>query len=128
MTVIYLRHMLPYASSHQFRGWRAALALFLGVAPDGVYICPKCHHFGGELLPRLFTLTLRRLFSVALSLRSPSLDVIQHHCSMEPGLSSYAAFRHCYTRLFNLLFSYFKLFYKVCQLIKGTVPKIKFSS
>ena len=44
-----------------------------------------------------------RLFSVALSLRFPSLDVIQHHCSMEPGLSSYAAFRPCYTRLFNLL-------------------------
>ena len=45
----------------------------------------------------------RRLFSVALSLRFPSLDVIQHHCSMEPGLSSYAAFRPCYTRLSNLL-------------------------
>ena len=49
--------MLPYVLSHQFRGWRAALALFLGVAPDGVYICPICHHTGGELLPRLFTLT-----------------------------------------------------------------------
>ena len=45
----------------------------------------------------------RRLFSVALSLRFPSLDVIQHHCSVEPGLSSYAVFRPCYTRLSNLL-------------------------
>ena len=54
----------------------------------------------------------RRLFSVALSLRFPSLDVIQHHCSMEPGLSSYAAFRPCYTRLSNLLLFYFNIFLK----------------
>ena len=61
----------------------------------------------GALLPHHFTLTipgpsliqkvLRRfwgrakrggLFSVALSLRSPSPDVIRHHFSVEPGLSS----------------------------------------
>ena len=48
-----------------------------------------------------------RLFSVALSLRFPSQDVILHHCSVEPGLSSYAAFRPCYTRLFNLLYLIF---------------------
>ena len=67
-----------------------------------------CYQKRGELLPRLFTLTCinRRLFSVALSLRSPSLDVIQHHCSVGPGLSSYAAFQPCYTRPFNLLLFY----------------------
>ena len=32
-------------------------------------------------------------FSVALSLRSPSPDVIRHRMSMEPGLSSPATFR-----------------------------------
>ena len=74
----------------QFRRRRAGLIFFLGVAPDGVYTDPACHHAGGELLPRLFILTYycRRLFSVALSLRFPSQDVILHHCSMEPGLSS----------------------------------------
>src|SRR3954447_9174974 len=33
-------------------------------------------------------------FSVALSLGSPPPDVIRHRMSMEPGLSSPAAFRH----------------------------------
>ncbi len=36
----------------------------------------------------------RGTFSVALSLRLPSPDVIRHRMSMEPGLSSRAAFRH----------------------------------
>ena len=34
------------------------------------------------------------LFSVALSLGSPPPDIIRHRMSMEPGLSSPAAFRH----------------------------------
>ena len=56
----------------------------------------------GALLPHLFTLAApkpRRAkaggsFSVALSLGSPPPDVIRHRMSMEPGLSSPAAFRH----------------------------------
>ena len=47
--------------------------------------CPPCHHAGGALLPHLFTLATPALrpefggvFSVALSLRSPSLAVSQH--------------------------------------------------
>ena len=115
----------------QFRRCRAGLIFYLGVAPDGVYTDPVCHHTSGELLPHLFILTYtlkrtseiyislnksyRRLFSVALSLRFPSQDVILHHCSVEPGLSSYAAFRPCYTRLFNLLFCYFSLNFFSCQ-------------
>ena len=55
----------------------------------------------GALLPHLFTLTApkpRRAkasgsFSVALSLGSPPPGVIRHRMSMEPGLSSPAAFR-----------------------------------
>ncbi len=42
----------------------------LGLAPDGVYRAPECHHRGGGLLPHLFTVTRAcpgRLFSVALS-------------------------------------------------------------
>ena len=61
----------------------------------------------GALLPHRFTLTPTNtqrgrggLFSVALSLRTtrcakpPPPDVIRHRSSMEPGLSSPAAFRH----------------------------------
>ena len=56
----------------------------------------------GALLPHLFTLTAPKprgakaggSFSVALSLGSPPPDVIRHRMSMEPGLSSPAAFRH----------------------------------
>ena len=47
--------------------------------------CPSCHHAGGALLPHLFTLATPAfdpefggIFSVALSLRSPSLAVSQH--------------------------------------------------
>ena len=47
----------------------------------------------GALLPHRFTLASSLagrggFFSVALSLRSPSPDVIRHRMSMEPGLSS----------------------------------------
>jgi hypothetical protein len=61
----------------------------------------------GALLPHRFTLTAAKtlrsrggLFSVALSLKprpvkgSTPPDVIRHRSSMEPGLSSPAAFRH----------------------------------
>ena len=41
-----------------------------------------------ELLPHFFTLTLRRLFSVALSLGSLPVDVIYHYYLEVPGLSS----------------------------------------
>ena len=87
----------------QFRRCRAGLIFYLGVAPDGVYTDPVCHHTSGELLPRLFILTtlkqtllelLWRLFSVALSLRFPLLAVNQHHRSMEPGLSSRSSLRN----------------------------------
>jgi len=55
----------------------------------------------GALLPHLFTLAAPMperakaggSFSVALSLGSPPPDVIRHRMSMEPGLSSRAAFR-----------------------------------
>lgn len=50
----------------------------------------RCRPRGG-LLPHPFTLTRSEpggLLSVALSLRSPSPDVIRHRVSVEPGLSS----------------------------------------
>jgi len=87
--------------------------LIPGVAPGGVYtawhitISAVSSYLTFSSLPQ----KIRRLFSVALSLRFPSLDVIQHHCSMEPGLSSYAAFRPCYTRLSDLLYLLFYSFF-----------------
>jgi len=45
-------------------------------------------------LPRLNATRRGGLFSVALSLGFPPPDVIRHRSSMEPGLSSPAAFRH----------------------------------
>ena len=48
---------MPQAT--QFRRRRADLIFYLGVAPDGVYTDPVCHHTSGELLPRLFILTIR---------------------------------------------------------------------
>ncbi len=71
--------------------------------------CRPCYQLRGGLLPHPFTLTpsflasdtsrIRRnerrggFLSVALSLGSPPPDVIRHRVSMEPGLSSHAAFR-----------------------------------
>ena len=62
----------------------------------------------GELLPRLSILTDkgRRFISVALSLKSPSADVICYPCHTEPGLSSQIAFRrHCATVRLGHIFS-----------------------
>ena len=70
--------------------WRCSFetATLIGLAPDGVYIDAWCYHHTGRLLPCLFTLTLRRLFSVALSFGSPRPAVNRHPCPAEPGLSS----------------------------------------
>ena len=72
-----------------------------------IRFCSRCglpcrfrYRTRGALLPHLFTLAAPSLsgwgsgsFSVALSLGSPPPDVIRHRMSMEPGLSSPAAFR-----------------------------------
>lgn len=66
-----------------------------GLAPNGVYHASAVASACGALLPHLFTLTTHQkmrggLFSVALSLGLPPLDVIQHSDLVEPGLSSRA--------------------------------------
>jgi len=69
--------------------------------------CRRCCQLRGGLLPHPFTLTPQHasrpvqsgLLSVALSLRSPSPGVTRHRVSMEPGLSSPAAFRRLRQRL-----------------------------
>ena len=77
------------------------LSLF-GLAPGGVYRAAAVTSRRGGLLPHPFTLTPANrggLLSVALSLRLPSPGVTRHRVSMEPGLSSPAAFRHLRQRL-----------------------------
>ena len=62
--------------------------LLLGLASDGVYMCPACYQSGGSLLHCLSTLTssLRcwRYISVALALESPPPDVIWHPALWSP--------------------------------------------
>jgi hypothetical protein len=73
----------------------AAQPLF-GLAPGGV--CPAAAVTGSAVrsyrtVSPLPGMKPGGLFSVALSLRSPSPDVIRHRFSVEPGLSSPAPFR-----------------------------------
>jgi hypothetical protein len=90
---------------NRLAGCPATLSLF-GLAPDGVYRAAAVAGARGGLLPHRFTLAAASrggFFSVALSLRSgvctPSRpDVIRHRVSMEPGLSSDAAFRRARQR------------------------------
>jgi hypothetical protein len=73
------------------------IASLFGLAPGGVYRAPDVTTGTGALLPHRFTLTSIRcvaasrstqasggLFSVALSLGSPPLDVIQHPALWSP--------------------------------------------
>ena len=69
-------------------------------------------------LLRRSKLLAQRLFSVALSLRFPSLDVIQHHCSMEPGLSSCRTLRYLHATIQFTLFIILNSFYKKVNIIK----------
>ena len=85
----------------------APTSFLFGLAPGGVCRAVFRRWKRGALLPHRFTLTAAKtlrsrggLFSVALSLKSRPVkgstppDVIRHRSSMEPGLSSPAAFRH----------------------------------
>ena len=66
-----------------------ASSLF-GLAPGGVYRAAPVTRRAVGSYPTLSPLPRKRggLLSVALSLRSPSPDVIRHRVSVEPGLSS----------------------------------------
>ena len=58
----------------------------LGLASNGVYMCPLCYHSGGSLLHCLSTLTpqRRRFISVALVWELPPPDVIRHPALWSP--------------------------------------------
>jgi hypothetical protein len=76
---------------------KSEIASLFGLAPGGVYQAPSVTTGTGALLPHRFTLTEEKheaacrssrshggLFSVALSLGSPPLDVIQHPALWSP--------------------------------------------
>ena len=114
--IIPLGHTLPHASSDRTRRHWASNpyphssavgqmknAPLFGLAPGGVYRAPDVTTGTGALLPHRFTLTrshciaARRsiqapggLFSVALSLGSPPLDVIQHPALWSPDFPPFA--------------------------------------
>ena len=100
LTVIYLDVLLPERSSHLLRTAGQA------VCPPTVllrieFTASDSLQPMGELLPRLSTLTSSpqatgRYISVALFLKSPSAGVTRYPCPVEPGLSSWHAFRHCH--------------------------------
>ena len=108
--VIYLGYILLYTSSHSCanKKRRAALTFFIHkvllqigfTRTKNITILPVSSYLPFSSLPqkylqsKLYEYFKWRLFSVALSLRSPSLDVIKYHCSMEPGLSSRKTFRY----------------------------------
>ena len=74
--------MRPYPRTR-----RAHPIRLFGLAPDGVYLAPDVTTGTGALLPHRFTCTtLARcsLLSVALSIASPLLDVIQHPALWSP--------------------------------------------
>ena len=82
--VIYLVHILLYVSSHQIKKMTSSLSLLFSVLlqmgvtyAQCVTILAVSSYLTFSPLPN----TIWRLFSVALSLRFPLLDVIQHHCS-----------------------------------------------
>ena len=93
--VIYLGSNSHLTSSNQPRRltkncfWLIALPSLFGLAPGGVFHAffvtkkPVCSYHTFSPLPRL-----GGLFSVALSLRLPSPEVIWHRVLKEPGLSS----------------------------------------
>ncbi len=82
--VIYLVHILLYVSSHQIKKMTSSLSLLFSVLLQMGFTYAQCvtilavsSYLTFSPLPN----TIWRLFSVALSLRFPLLDVIQHHCS-----------------------------------------------
>ncbi|TWT54529.1 hypothetical protein Pla22_21760 [Rubripirellula amarantea] len=66
---------------------RVSSSILFGLAPDGVYLADRVTSTAGALLPHRFTLTTASrggLLSVALSLASRPVDVINHPVLRSP--------------------------------------------
>lgn len=81
----------PLKQSTRATGWRNPYAAPIRSCSRWGLPCHCCCQQRGAPLPHHFDLTMPRhggIISVALSLKSPSPDVIRHRSSLEPGLSS----------------------------------------
>lgn len=95
----------------------------LGLASDGVYICPFCYQKGGSLLHCHSTLTKEHLkeflavYFYCTSLGVASTGRYPASYPMKPGLSSPATFRHMQLRSYRPthLLNYFITILKPCQ-------------
>ena len=101
-TVIYLGAPLPTRSSHLPEAAGPACCFHHGVAPDGVYSDARFPGIGCALTAPFHPYPtggpggdapVRRYISVALFLKLPSAGVTRYPCPVEPGLSSWTAFR-----------------------------------
>ena len=98
MIAIRLGRLLPVASSNlpghlwQDHQYCSAVMPLHGLASDGVYLASSVTRVAVRSYRTFSPLPEHErtggFFSVALSLRSPSLDVIQHPDPVKPGLSS----------------------------------------
>lgn len=107
--IIYLDYQLPDNSSDTTRkDQRATSSLPYSVLLQMGFTKPASHLAAGALLPHRSTLTQINwavFFSIALSLRSPSLDVIQHPALWSPDfpqMSNDTRDHLSYSMLFNL--------------------------
>ena len=99
--IIYLDLLLPTGSSDlpEARGPRCASNL--GLASDGVYMCPLCYHRGGSLLHCPSTLTTCvAVYFCCTGLGVTSTGRYPASCPMKPGLSS--PVKYSRDRLFSL--------------------------
>ena len=88
---------ITVASNFKRPTWKHSGQLYsflLGLASDGVYICPLCYHRGGSLLSCLSTLTIKMaVYLCCTSLGVTSTGRYPASCPMKPGLSSPGTFR-----------------------------------
>ena len=83
--IIYLDIMLPqYSSDLPELRMSIPIELLFGLASSGVYTAIKCCHSCGELLPHLFTLTLRRYIFCCTFRRLTSPRSYLAPCSWSP--------------------------------------------
>ena len=117
-TAIYLDAQLPVRSSRLLN--TAGPACCVPTALLRIeFTASRCSHVMGELLPRLSTLTTAerwRYISVALFLKSPSAGVTRYPCPVEPGLSSWTAFRPAHAAVQLTCIMYFTKKESDCQI------------
>ena len=86
-----------------------------GVASDRVYICAKSPVRRWALTSPFHPYPFGRFISVALSLRSPSADIIRYPALWSPDFPHNNTFRFHITRPYNLVHNNYTIKMSVCQ-------------